>query len=78
MKFRNSVLLGLFVLLINLGCGETKKQEVPNAETVVTEEVDVSAIKAAKIKEDSLMRAKEADSIKQDSLRQVKEHGHAH
>ena len=77
MKLSNSILLVLFVLLINLACGETKKKEAPEEVTVDTEEVDVAALKAAKMKADSIQQAK-VDSIKQDSLRQVKEHGHAH
>ena len=78
MKINKSIWCGLTVLVLSIGCGESKKSELPKNEESVVEKVDEAAIIAAQIKKDSLEQLRIADSIKQDSLRQVKEHGHVH
>ncbi|MBT8183816.1 MAG: hypothetical protein KJN76_03170 [Eudoraea sp.] len=78
MKNKNSLWYGIIVLMLTIGCGESRKKEAPDTEEATVEAVDEAAMKAAQIAEDSLQQIKIADSIKQDSLRQVEEHGHVH
>jgi hypothetical protein len=78
MKINKSIWGGLLLLSVAIGCGESKKKEVPETEEITVEAIDEAAMKAAQMAEDSLQQLKIADSIKQDSLRQVKEHGHVH